>query len=78
MPTCWAALLDAADRRALEASSRMSALSARGIGGISDRRYVKCLHLHVAHALAGENPVGRLVLEGLEVRECENGICSAL
>ncbi len=30
----------------------------RGIGGIADRRRVKCLHLHYAHHLARGNTVG--------------------
>jgi hypothetical protein len=52
----------------------------RGIGGIADWRRLKCLHLHVAHALAGENPIGRIVLDALPAMECssKNGDCSAL
>ena len=51
----------------------------RGIGGIADRRYLKCLHLHAAHALAGENPIGKIVLERLAEQFCDRKevICSA-
>lgn len=59
---------------------RTSALAGRGIGGISDRRRLKCLHVHVAHALAGTNPIGEIVLEMLPARVCSptNAICSSL
>jgi hypothetical protein len=54
-------------------------LRGRGIGGIADRRYLKCLHLHAAHALASGNAVGALVLDLLPKRACdpEEVICSA-
>ncbi len=54
-------------------------LSDRGIGGIRDRAHLKCLHLHVAHALAGENPIGTMVLREITTWSCppENVICSA-
>jgi uncharacterized protein len=70
------------ERNALLASEEPSTwvgLSGRGIGGISDRRFLKCLHLHVAHALAGENPIGAMVLESLDARACDakEVICSA-
>ncbi len=50
-----------------------------GIGGIADRRYLKCLHLHVAHALAGDNPIGAIVLDLVSEPACdeEKVICSA-
>ena len=71
-------LLDPEDREQLISSGRIGALSARGIGGISDRRFIKCLHLHVAHELGDANPIGRRVLERLDAIECpESGvICS--
>ncbi|MHC4954921.1 MAG: DUF501 domain-containing protein [Planctomycetota bacterium] len=35
----------------------------RGIGGLSDRAKVKCLHLHYAHHLARGNTIGRWMEE---------------
>lgn len=51
-----------------------------GIGGIADRSRLKCLHLHVAHALARQNPIGELVLAMLDEASCPPGkqICSLL
>ncbi len=34
-----------------------------GIGGIHDFDHIKCLHLHYAHHLAGENQVGKVMDE---------------
>ncbi len=67
------------ERRTIESRGLASGLLG-GIGGIADRRRLKCLHLHVAHALAGENPVGGIVLKMLPDTECrpEQVICSAL
>jgi hypothetical protein len=74
------ALLTATDRRLIESGGLESDLLGRGIGGIADRRRLKCLHLHVAHGLADENPIGRIVCEMLPATECppEQVICSAL
>jgi hypothetical protein len=75
-----AAELSSAERIVVESSGMAESLLERGIGGIADRRRLKCLHLHVAHALADANPIGEIVLEMLRERECdvEQGICSAL
>jgi len=74
------ALLTGEDRRSIEDGGLESGLLGKGIGGIADRHRLKCLHLHVAHALAEENPVGAIVLRLLPGVECESeqGICSAL
>jgi len=39
---------------------------------------LKCLHLHAAHALVSENPIGKIVLDLLDHRACpaEDVICS--
>lgn len=52
----------------------------KGIGGIADFNRIKCLHLHVAHALARENPIGEIALALLSDRACSQNkmICSAL
>lgn len=51
-------------------------LKEKGIGGISEFKYVKCLHLHYAYYLSGEeNPIGKEVDELLEKRYCDNCIC---
>lgn len=72
--------LAADDRRTLEACGRLRLLEERGIGGIADRTRLKCLHLHVAHALVGTNPIGSIVLEMLAQTACapEKTICSSL
>ena len=68
------------ERRAIESRGQASSLLDRGIGGIADRARLKCLHLHVAHDLADENPIGRIVCEMLPAAECraEQAICSTL
>ncbi len=67
-------------RRTSAVAGQIGGLVGRGIGGISDRRRLKCLHVHVAHALAGTNPVGEIVLEMLSARACspKDAICSSL
>ena len=74
------ALLSDGDRLTIESRGQASSLLEKGIGGIADRRRLKCLHLHIAHDLAGENPIGRIVCEMLPAVECcpEQVICSAL
>ncbi len=67
------ALLNLEDRAALEAAGTLTSLTQRGIGGTADRMRVKCLHLHVAHALARENPVGERVLTLLPRHACPAG-----
>ena len=66
------------ERGFLEARGMLPALQERGIGGITETDRVKCLHLHVAHALSGSNPIGKRILDYLGERECvaENVICS--
>jgi len=75
-----AALLKPAEREQLHKSGRAAALLERGIGGIADRRWLKCLHLHAAHALVDDNPVGATVLDMLEERQCSSDavICESL
>jgi hypothetical protein len=63
----------------MQKGGRSLGLSDRGIGGIRDRAHLKCLHLHVAHALADENPIGTIVLRQLTACSCpaKHVICSA-
>ena len=61
------------ERERLAASGILRSLTERGIGGIADFTRLKCLHLHVAHALARENPIGDLVLRALAARTCGSG-----
>jgi len=72
-------LLSDRERAALEDDGTLRGLTGRGIGGIADWNRVKCLHLHVAHALAVKNPVGSIVLDMLLADECsrQEVICSA-
>ena len=73
-------LLSVEDRRFLDDSGILTSLLDKGIGGIADPNRIKCLHLHVAHALARENPIGEIVLALLSDRACSQNkmICSAL
>jgi uncharacterized protein len=72
-------LLSSDDIEHLVAGRLMTGLQGRGIGGITDWNRLKCLHLHVAHALADANPIGDMVLSLLPSQECAAGkvICSA-
>jgi hypothetical protein len=74
------ARLSLEDRATLAERGTLRSLLEKGIGGTADLGRIKCLHVHVAHALAGGgNPIGRIVLADLEAAECdpENTICSA-
>jgi hypothetical protein len=73
-------LLSMDEERELAGRGQLRELEARGIGGIADRTRLKCLHLHVAHALAGRNPIGEIVLHMLAQPTCEpeKTICSSL
>ncbi|MBN1859091.1 DUF501 domain-containing protein [Candidatus Bipolaricaulota bacterium] len=74
-------LLSGEDQTRLEQELRLGAVLSRGIGGIADWSRLKCLHLHVAYALAQSNPIGDLVLAELgptgTVCPEERKICSA-
>jgi len=48
------------------------ALIERGIGGMSSRAAVKCLHLHVAHYLVSGNAIGEIVVGELGVAMCKS------
>jgi len=49
-----------------------------GVGGVGDVRAVKCLHAHVAHALAHPGyAFGRAVLAQVEDPWCDDGRCAA-
>ena len=72
-------LLSPKDRVFLEETGMSAALLKKGIGGTADFSRVKCLHLHVAHALARENPIGELVLRALPEHACPSNevVCEA-
>ena len=72
-------LLSIEDRTDLVDIAASRTLLEKGIGGISDFRHVKCLHLHVAHALVRTNPVGEIVLRHLPKHTCPstNVVCSS-
>lgn len=49
-----------------------------GVGGVGDVRAVKCLHAHVAHALAHPGyALGRAVLSEIEDPWCSDARCAA-
>ena len=72
-------LLSPEDRATLEEAGMLKDLLEKGIGGTADFARVKCLHLHVAHALVRDNPIGERVLEALAEHVCppKQVICSA-
>jgi len=72
-------LLSPEDRASLEEERMLKDLLEKGIGGTADVKRVKCLHLHVAHALVRDNPIGDRVLEALAEHVCppKQVICSA-
>ena len=48
-----------------------------GVGGVDDVRAVKCLHAHVAHALADPGyVVGRAMLDEVADPWCDDGRCA--
>jgi hypothetical protein len=53
--------LSPGERRQLEDSGRMAALTERGIGGIADFQRIRCLHTWYAAHLVVPNTIGRLV-----------------
>ncbi|RLE38635.1 hypothetical protein DRJ23_04530, partial [Candidatus Acetothermia bacterium] len=63
-------LLSPQARTELDRTGLLAPLETRGIGGTADFSRIKCLHMHVAHALAAANPVGALVLAGIPDRAC--------
>ena len=71
--------LSAEDRASLKEKGMWEDLRGKGIGGTADFERVKCLHLHVAHALARDNPIGEHILKALAEDACppEKVICSA-
>jgi len=72
-------LLSPEDRASLEETGILKDLLEKGIGGTADFMRVKCLHLHVAHALVRDNPIGDRVLDALSEHACppKQVICSA-
>lgn len=54
----WAMLTED-DRTAVEEFGLREHFHERGIAGIADFNHVKCLHAHVAHALADRNLIGQ-------------------
>jgi len=66
-------LLSPEDRATLEETGMLKDLLEKGIGGTADFARVKCLHLHVAHALVRDNPIGDRVLDALSEHACPPG-----
>ena len=64
------ALLKLEDKKFLEERGLIETLRERGIAGIQDHRFVKCLHAHYAHHVARESLIGRLLEERFQIVEC--------
>jgi len=73
-------LLSPEDRASLEEAGMLKDLLEKGIGGTADFMRVKCLHLHVAHALVRDNPIGERVLKLIPKQACppDKVICASL
>ena len=73
-------LLSRLDLRTVKGRGISAAVLGKGIGGTADTRRVKCLHMHVAHALARDNAVGTLILQEIAALCCSprKVICSVL
>jgi hypothetical protein len=68
------ASLDAASREEAERRGMIPVLRDSGVAGCRDRRFVKCLHAHVAHHRArGGNAVAEAAAAIEPLRECEAG-----
>ena len=65
----WARL-SSSERERLDRLGFSASLQERGIGGIRDRRRLKCLHLHFAHHLAVGSTIGRWIEAEGSVRPC--------
>ncbi len=72
-------LLFPEDRATLKEAGMLKDLLEKGIGGTADFARVKCLHLHLAHTLARNNPIGDQILQHLQNHACppKQVICSA-
>ncbi len=64
------ALLKPEGKAFLAERGLIETLRDRGIAGIQDLRYVKCLHTHYAHHLARGSLIGRLLEERYSIVEC--------
>lgn len=62
-------LLTEEEKEFLEKKGARDALT-RGIGGIESDQHIKCLHLHLAHQIADENVLGRLLQERFKFTDC--------
>jgi uncharacterized protein len=63
----WA-VLSPADRLLVANQGLLDTFQSRGIGGMSNRAAVKCLHLHLAHHLVSGNAIGRLIVSRYGLR----------
>src|SRR5690606_26213448 len=62
--------LHPSDRPAASRLGLRSGSATRCIGGIAYWMHVKCLHLHFAHHLEAENPIGRMLAEEHGLQPC--------
>lgn len=66
----WATLTPE-DRLRVSQLGLREEFQSRGIGGMTHRAAVKCLHLHLAHHLVSGNVVGEKVIERYGLRPCD-------
>lgn len=62
-------LITEEEKEFLEKKGAQDALT-RGIGGIESDEHIKCLHLHLAHQIADENVLGRILQERFKFTDC--------
>lgn len=65
----WQALTPG-DRAQAQQHGLDDAFLGRGIGGMHSRAAVKCLHMHLAHHLAGGNTLGALLVQRYGIEPC--------
>jgi hypothetical protein len=58
------------DQASIQARGWETQYRNQGIGGIARFERLKCLHLHLAHHFARQNPMGRVLVEELRIRDC--------
>ena len=65
----WA-VLSPTNRSLVAERGLLDMFQSRGIGGMTNRAAVKCLHLHLAHHLVSGNAIGRLLVSRHGIRPC--------
>lgn len=68
----WA-MLSPMDQSLVSDCGLLDTFKTRGIGGMSNFKAIKCLHLHVAHDLASGSTIGKSIAKRFGVQPCGHG-----